>query len=275
MRKKNRYAIPLDKKTISDCISSSVYREISVVATSVFEKYGINLKCQDIVVLIIAINHSEYYYERQEIIKKDYLACIMKGKRALYKNLKDLIQTLEHSLSVNLLCDDEFIFYIVCTMKPHVYKSKIFTDKNYIRPTTFYIKKKHLNTFNQVKEIVGKWQTKHNMGDHIGENEIANLTMHIEAIYMKRKIKNKKIVLILSSGKSWEKYMQEYLNLYFNKNMDYLNINFDQLVNLKLNSDEIACIVTDTILTQKMVSIPIISISDIPVQRDLEEISRY
>ncbi|PEL95293.1 hypothetical protein CN602_28805 [Bacillus cereus] len=275
MRKKNRYAIPLDKKTISDCMSSSVYREISVVATSIFKKYGIDLRCQDIVVLIIAINHSEYYYERQEIIKQDYLACIMKENRALYKNLKDLIQTLEHSFSVNLLCDDEFIFYIICTMKPHVYKSKMFTDKNYIRPTTFYIKKKHLNTFNQVKIIISEWQKKYNMGAHIGENEIANLTMHIEARYMKKKIKNKKIVLLLSSGKSWEVYMQEYLNLHFNKNIDYLNINFDQLVNSKLNSDEIACIVTDTILTQKMFSIPIILISDIPVQRDLEEISQY
>ncbi|ANS52233.1 hypothetical protein BM86_24255 [Bacillus thuringiensis] len=275
MRKKNRYTIPLDKKTISDCMSTSVYREISVVTTEIFGKYGVNLIDRDIVILIIAVNHSEYYYERQEIIKKDYLACIMTEDNTLYKNLKDLIQVLEQTFNMDLLYDDEFIFYIICTMKPHVYKSKIFTNKNYVRPTTLYIKNKHLSTFNQVKIIISEWIKKYNMGSHIGENEIANLTMHIEAKYMKMEIKNKKIVLLLNSGKSWDIYMQEYLNVYFNKNIEYLNINFDQLINSKLDSDEISCIVTDTLLNQKMVSIPIILISDIPVQRDLEEIARY
>ncbi|EEM44413.1 Capsule synthesis positive regulator acpB [Bacillus thuringiensis serovar pakistani str. T13001] len=124
-------------------------------------------------------------------MKENYLSLILKENKTLYIHLQDLIQLLEKTFKMQLSSDDKFICSIICTIKPHVYKSKIFIEKTFIKPTTIYIKNNHPETFNTLNKIITQWLQNLNIEHHVSENAIADLTMHIEAINLQR-LKNKK-----------------------------------------------------------------------------------
>ncbi|MGR5970102.1 hypothetical protein ACT7C1_26940 [Bacillus paranthracis] len=163
---------------------------------------------------------------------------------------------------------------MICALKVYVYKSNAFTVKNQIQFTSDYIKIQHKTTFIKIQNLINQWSVLHNIKHHIGENEIADLTMHIKAIHMKTQRKNKKVILLLNEGESWDRYIKEFLNSYFNRNMEYLNISIEQLSKCHLSSEEISCIITDTPLEYDISSIPIILISNMLTKRDLQELAQ-
>lgn len=273
-RKKYRFQIPLNNQIIKDIKSSSFYKKIAVIAVDIFGEYGYFLHGQDVFIIIIAINYNKYYYKKNEVIKNNYLASLINEDNQWYKNLKELIQSFEATFNINLISDEEFVFYIVCALKPYVYKPSTFTVKNYMQFTSDYIKIRHKTTFIKIQNLINQWSILHDIEQHIGENEIADLTMHIKAIHMKTKRKNKKVILLLNEGESWERYIKEFLNSHFNRNIEYLNISIEQLSKNHFNSEEISCIITDIPLEYNVSSIPIILISNMLTKRDLQEIAQ-
>lgn len=274
LRKKYRFQMPLNDQLVKDVKSSSLYKKIAIIAVDIFKKYGFFVHNQDIVIIMIAINYSKYYYQKKEIIKKNYLSSLINEDNQWYKGLKELIQSFETTFNLNLISDEEFVFYMVCALKLYVYKSNEFTVKNQIQFTSDYIKIRHKTTFIKIQNLINQWSILHDIKHHIGENEIANLTMHIKAIHMKTKRKNKKVILLLNEGESWDRYIKEFLNSYFNRNIEYLNISIEQLSKGHLSSEGISCIITDTPLEYDISSIPIILIYNMLTKRDLQEIAQ-
>ncbi|MGR5979054.1 hypothetical protein ACT7C6_01210 [Bacillus paranthracis] len=177
---------------MKDIKSSSLYKKIALIAVDILGKYGFFVHNQDIVIIMIAINYSKYYYQKKEVIKKNYLSSLINEDNQWYKNLKELIQSFETTFNLNLISDEEFVFYMICALKVYVYKSNAFTVKNQIQFTSDYIKIQHKTTFIKIQNLINQWSVLHNIKHHIGENEIADLTMHIKAIHMKTQRKNKK-----------------------------------------------------------------------------------
>ncbi|EJR63046.1 helix-turn-helix domain-containing protein [Bacillus cereus] len=273
-RKKHGFHIPLEKKITQKIKQSFTYTKLKPIIVNTLEIFDLKIHNEDISIIIIAINHTEYYFEKKEIMKENYLSLILKENKTLYIHLQDLIQLLEKTFKMQLSSDDKFICSIICTIKPHVYKSKIFIEKTFIKPTTIYIKNNHPETFNTLNKIITQWLQNLNIEHHVSENAIADLTMHIEAINLQRLKNKKKIILFLNSGESWERYLIAFLNSYFRRKLEFISVSKENLLNDYSNCTNISCIITDTIITTPIKSIPMIFISTVPTKRDLEELSK-
>ncbi|MDP1460065.1 helix-turn-helix domain-containing protein [Bacillus wiedmannii] len=274
IRNKKRLNIPIHYKIIGKVYSSSIYKIIEPIVTKVFKKYNVKSDCKDVVIFIIAINHVEFYYKKRDVIQKQFLFSI--ENKNIYKHFQDLIKSLEYRFHINLCNDDEFIFCITKIIQFYLSELQPFIVKQPIKSTTVYIKNKHLDTFDIIHTEITKWFQNLDVNHYISENDIADLTMHIEVLKMKTIKKNKKIILLLNNGENWERYLKQFIKSYFNKYIDFINIPYNQLSNTNLNTQEINCIITDTNLTSKINhSIPIILISPIPTKRDWDEIKKF
>ncbi|TJZ99916.1 HTH domain-containing protein [Bacillus thuringiensis] len=274
IRKNHRFNITLEEKITKEIEQSFIYTKIKPIIINTFKTCNVKICNEDIIIIIIAINHAEYYCEKKETMKKNYLSFILEENKTLHIHLRELIYSLEKTFKMQLSCDDKFIFSIICTVKPHVYKSKTFIEKTFIKPTTIYIKNNHPKTFNTLNQTITQWLKNLNIEHHVSENAIADLTMHIEAINMQRRKDRKKIILFLDSGESWERYLTAFFNSYFKRKLDYLSISKESLLNTYSNCKNISCIITDTLITTPINSVPVIFISTVPTKRDLEELSK-
>lgn len=274
LRKKNRLQIPLSEQILNDIKSSNIYHKTLIIAKDIFRKYGFFLHNQDVIILIIALNYSKYYFQKQGDIKKNYVSRLIRADNQWYKNLRELIKSFETAFNVSLISDEEFVFYTIRTLKPYINKSEAFTVKDQLHVSSNYIKMKHEDIFIKVQHLINQWCVVHNVEQYIGENEIANLTMQITALHMKMKRKNKKIILLLSEGECWERYIKEFLNTHFNRSIEYLCITIERLKDINLNTEDISCIITDIPIDYRIYTLPVILISNMFTKRDLEELAQ-
>ncbi|MGG1330571.1 helix-turn-helix domain-containing protein [Bacillus tropicus] len=273
IRKENRFNIVLRADIEAKIKESSDYKRIAPIITKNFENYNIETCNKDIIIIIIAINHAEYYCEKEEIKIKKYLSYVIEENDSLYNHLHELIHLLEQIFKIRLYYDENIIFLITCILQPYIYKSKIFIEKEFIKPTTIYMKNAHPKTFNTLTQIITNWLKDLNIQHPISENTIADLAMHIETINMQKLKKRKKVILFLNSGQIWERYLKAFLNSYFKMQLEYLIVSEENLLESYSECENIACIITDTVITNLIKEIPIILISTIPTKQDLKEIA--
>ena len=276
IRTQNRDSISLDSEKTKKIESSSNYKELLIISKQTFNRYNIALNSNNISIIIYAIFHAEHYSTKYNHRKKEEIWHIFK-KRAngIYPKIKELILLFEDIFHIKLHNDEDFLFSIINIFRSYEYKSEIFSKLKSLQSTTNYIKLNHPDTFNIIKNVINTWITKTNIRCPISENEIAILVMHIESIFMKIKRSNKKVILILNGCDSWKKYIKEFLNLNYNKQLNYLEVTIERIHNIQLCPNEISCIITDIPLDNKQKFIPTILISSIPTKRNLDEISRF
>ncbi|PGT74071.1 hypothetical protein COD14_15320 [Bacillus cereus] len=268
IRKNNRFNISTDNEIIERCTRSHTYKISKPLIINILKKYNIIPDEKDIIIILLAITNSLYRYEKQEIINKEYATHIITSKQ-----FYNLISLLEETFSISLHDDEVFTFSIVCIVAPRLYNSKLFMHNRFLNITDIYIKNKHTKTFKTMKIILTDWIKSFNNEYYINDNDIINLTMQVEAIKMQQH-HQKKIILLLNKGENWERYFKAYLNSHFNKQINYVDITYEQLTEEDLNCKEFACIITDVPLANSLKTIPLILISSIPTKRELEEIGK-
>ncbi|HDR7002796.1 helix-turn-helix domain-containing protein [Bacillus cereus] len=271
-RKYRGYSVVIKHWQIKKIEKLNEYTQLKKIIENIFKKYNFQLSTVDIAIILTIINRSEYTYKRQNYIKS-----IHSVTEPLCPFVKKFIRNLEKNLKVELLNDIKFIQALSKTLTYSVkVNNNLFSD--YTKNNTFitHIKKTHYSIYCTVsKQLTDLKITydKLNIPINISIHNTILLTMYIATKKMELKRKNPQVLLYTKKGEYWKLYLQAFFSITFKKGIDFLDIKLENLTKSHLEYANISCVITDTFIECK--HIPVILISSIPTQRDLEEIKKF
>ncbi|MRC19648.1 HTH domain-containing protein [Bacillus thuringiensis] len=271
-RKYRGYSVVIKHWQITKTEKLNEYIQLKKIIENISKKYDFQLSTVDTAILLTIINRSEYTYKRQNYIKS-----INSVTKPLCPFVRNFIRNLEKSLKVELLNDIKFIqalnITLTCSVKTN---NNLFNDytKNYAFIT--HIKKTHSSIFHTISTRLTDLKItydKLNIPLNISIHNVILLTIYIATKKMELKRKNPQVILCTKEGEYWKLYLQAYFSLTFKKTIDFLDIKLENLTKIHAEYSNISCVITDTPIECK--HIPVILISSIPTQRNLEEIKQF
>lgn len=271
-RKYRGYSIVLKHWQIKKIENSNDYIKLKGLIKKIFQKYNIQLSTVDITIIISIINRSKYAYTNQ-----NYIESIQSITKPSCPFVKQFIQDLEKSSKLELLNDTKFIKVLNNTITTsNTHNNWIFSDYNDHPALITHIKKNHSSVFFTInKELIKLKNTYDKL--HIPLNNSIHttilLTMYIATKEMNLERKNPQVILYTKEGEYWKLYLQAFISLTFKKTIDFLDINLENLTEAYIKYPEISCVITDTSIECE--HIPVILISSVPTQRNLEEIKKF
>ncbi|MBM7111874.1 Capsule synthesis positive regulator AcpB [Brevibacillus laterosporus] len=138
--------------------------------------------------------------------------------------------------------------------------------------TTKYIKEKYGVTFEQVKIAFDTFVKKYGLASNAYEEEVAKVTLRIEASNMLASTAHKKALLVIAEGDSWKAYIRAALVQRFGGKLQCVQKDINDFTKDELVTMGIDLIITTTPLEIEGISTicinPIISQSDIDNIRD-------
>lgn len=248
------------------------YMQLKKLIENIFKKYNFQLSTVDIAIILTIINRSEYTYKRQNYIKS-----IHSVTKPLCPFVKKFIRNLEKNLKVELLNDIKFIQALNKTLTYSVKENNnLFSDYTKNNAFITHIKKTHYSIYYTVSKQLTDLKIiydKLNIPINISIHNTILLTMYIATKKMELKRKNPQVLLYTKKGYYWKLYLQAFFSITFKKAIDFLDIQLENLTKSHLEYANICCVITDTSIECN--HIPVILISSIPTQRDLEEIKKF
>lgn len=178
---------------------------------------------------------------------------------------------------MNLLCDFEFINLLNQILLPKKQNFLRSNDrKNHV--TTSHVRKKHSAIFYLINRKLVILQKMYEMSNaslrpNISTTHVALLTMYIVTRQMKIQQKASQIILYTKEGEHWKRYLVEFFKLIFKRNINFIDVHYEDLIRLNTEYSDLSCIITDTPI--KVNYVPVIFISTIPTKRNLEEIKKF
>ncbi|MHA2890697.1 BglG family transcription antiterminator, partial [Bacillus cereus] len=119
-------------------------------------------------------------------------------------------------------------------------------------------------TFLTVQSVYTGWVKKYNITHSVPDVEVARVTMHVEASYLRQMYKSKKALLICGEGDSWGKYIAALLLQRFGNKLEIINDYALQLDNKEQVDSDIDFIISTIPLTIN--DLPIVRIEHIPTE---------
>ncbi|RAP29231.1 hypothetical protein C2W64_04178 [Brevibacillus laterosporus] len=273
IRKQQGYQIKLDNQFSNNNIEAPYYQKISTIIEILTSKYSTSLTTEDKIILTIVIKSSKHVYKDFNKVKREGLQYFQEGKIQVFKYLRDFIYMLEKRMGKTFIHDEEFIFAIIDYFKRTIYTLKYFSKIKVREKTiTKYIREKHRETFLHVQEVYNEWVKKYGIADHIIDDEIANVTMQIEAT-ISFKPESKKALIISGEGTSWKRYMEAILRERFGEKLQVL----DQYL-YNVTEEQIEILDIDVIITTIPIdiqSIPVIRVQPILSQRNFYTLQQF
>ncbi|SPT76085.1 MULTISPECIES: helix-turn-helix domain-containing protein [Bacillus cereus group] len=271
-RKYRGYSILLKHWQIKQIEKSNDYIHLKGVIQKIFQTYNVQLSTVDITFIISIINHSKYTCTKQSYIKS-----IQSVTKPTCPFVEQFIRDLEKAFKLELLNDTKFIKVLNKILTPfNKIDDWIFSNHNNNHPLITYIKKSHSSIFFIIsKELTNLKNTydKFNIPLNISIHNIILLTMYIATKKMDLKRKNPQVILYTKEGEYWKLYLQVFFSLTFKKTFDFLDISLENITQIHIEYSNISCIITDT--SVECEHIPVILISSVPTQRNLEEIQKF
>lgn len=270
-RKYNGYSISLKHWQIKQIQKSFRYKQLKEITKCIFKKHNIQLTNSDIVIFIIAINCSAYTYKKAQNPKP------IRSIEEPSPILKEFICKLEERLKMNLLCDFEFINLLNQILLPKKQNFLQSNDwRNYV--TISHVRKKHSAIFYLINKKLRILQKMYERSDaslrpNISTTHVALLTMHIVTRQMKIQQRTPQIILYTKEGEHWKRYLVEFFKLIFKRNINFIDVHYEDLIRLNTEYSDVTCIITDTPI--KVNYVPVIFISTIPTKRNFEEIKKF
>ncbi|AIG26674.1 BglG family transcription antiterminator [Brevibacillus laterosporus] len=272
-RKQQGYVVELEPCKIDTYVHTSIYQKMSVISEKVRDELNISLTIDDIVLITIAINASRYTFKDINLAKQTFLHYFKEGKIAIYQYAKEFISMLEQETGQRLTENEEFIFDICNYLRRIPYRfQRLSMIKRPEKITTKYIKEKYANTYEQVKIAFDTFVQKYGLASNAYEEEIAKVTLRIEASNMLAATAHKKAMLVIAEGESWKAYIRAALIQRFGGKLHCVQKDMNDFTKDELLSMGIDLIITTTPLEIEGISTicinPIISQSDIENIRD-------
>jgi len=271
-RKYRGYSVAIKHWQIKKINKLNEYTQFKTLMENIFKKYNFQPSTVDIAIILTIINRSEYTYKRP-----DYIKSMHSVTKPLCPFVQKFIRNLEKNLKVELLNDIKFIQALNKTLTYSV-KTNNYVFNNYTKNHTFitHIKENHSSIFQTIsKELIDLKiiYDKLNIPLNISIHNTILLTMYIATKKMELKRKNPQVILHTKEGEYWKLYLQAFFSLTFKKAIDFLDIELENLTKSHAEYSNVSCIITDTFIECK--HIPVIFISSIPTQRNLEEIKQF
>ncbi|MGH0590409.1 BglG family transcription antiterminator [Bacillus mycoides] len=273
-RKQQGYQINLKGSFLYYNVETSFYKNISFIETQFKKEYHINLTTQDKIILTIAIKRSKYVYKDLNKQKANNIYCLKKGDITVYKMVKEFIYMLEEKLEEELMHDEEFLFSLIEYFKRTMYQLRyLYILEQPQDRTTQYIKEKYFESFLKIKEIYTQWAKKNDIADYIIDEEIAKITMYIEASKLRYNLKYKTVYLVTGENESWTEYLLAILTRKFGGGLQ-ISIKFF----MDLSGEKEEELNVDFIISTIPIyfdSIPVVTIHSIPTERDFTNIQHF
>lgn len=271
-RKYRGYSVAIKRWQIKKIEKSDDYTQLKNLLEDFFKKYKFQPSTVDIAIILTIINRSEYTYKRQDHIKSMHSVT-----KPLCPFVQKSIRNLEKNLKVELLNDIKFIQALNKTLTYSVKTNhNLFSDYTKNHDFIAHIKETHSSIFQTIrKELISLKITydKLNIPLKISIHNTILLTMYIATKKMELQRKNPQVILYTKEGEYWKIYLQAFFSLTFKKAIDFLDIELETLTKSHAEYSNISCVITDTSIECK--NIPVILISSIPNQRNLEEIKQF
>lgn len=272
-RKLNGHVVKLEQCKIDTYINTGIYQKVAIIGEKLSKEHNIHVTIDDTVLITIAINASRFTFKDVDLAKQTFLQYFKEGRIVSYQYVKDFIIMLEQETGQRLTENEEFIFDICNYLRRVPYKfQRLSMIKRPEKITTTYTKEKYGATFAKVKVAYDRFVQKYGLASKAYEEEVAKVTLHIEASNMLVSSAHKKALLVIAEGDSWKVYIRAVLIQRFGGKLqcvqkDINDFTKDELLNLGVD-----VIITTTPLDIQGISTicinPIISQSDIENIRD-------
>ncbi|HHQ2899448.1 TPA: helix-turn-helix domain-containing protein [Bacillus cereus] len=266
------YSIVLKHWQIKKIEKSNDYPQLNGVIQKIFQKYNFQLSTVDITVIISIVNRSKFTYTNQ-----NYIESIQSITKPTCPFVKQFIQGLENNFKLELLNDTKFIKVLNNTITTSdIQNNWIFSDYSDHHALITHIKKNHSSVFFTISKELTYLKNIYDKLHIPLNNSIYNiilLTMYIATKKMNLKRKNPQVILYTKEGEYWKLYLQAFISLTFKKTIDFIDINLENLTKAYIEYPDISCVITDTSIECE--HIPVIIISSVPTQRNLEEIKNF
>lgn len=273
-RKKLKSHIYIDSGTLKYTKQSRFYNKISKAWIKILDKYQLNLTEEDIAFLTIVVECSKYIYKDAGKHIQECTKVFQMKNPTTFNLIQKIIYLLEDTFNISLIDDEKLLFLFVNFFKRTSYQLQDLSeieDPNGI--TSRYIKNKYPYTFQQVKIIYSAWikenESINTLLKKISDKDIAQITMHIEATKLFCTSNSKKVLLVSGEGDAWKQYIIALLSNQFNNRLIFI----DKFIT-NIESETLRDI--DFIITTIPLEVschPVIHISTIPTNRDIDTIS--
>ncbi|EJR93385.1 BglG family transcription antiterminator [Bacillus cereus] len=270
-RKMQGNIICLDKNLLSDIVETPFYQKLASIEE---KRYNFCFTDEEKAIITVAINCSKYSYKDFGQTKQEVIQRFNEGQISVLNYVKEFIGILEKKIGKPLSENEEFVFSIIEYFKHTAYKLKILSKIQLPeKETTKYVKKQHSQTFHKVREAYNDWISKYNISNSVSEEEITTVATHVEATFMLLNPKSKKVLLIIDEGVSWSRYIKGILNVHFGNILKFVDHCGKEMDEESIKQRKIDLIITTVAVT--CASMPVIHISIIPTNRELNEIKNF
>ncbi|MES5957192.1 helix-turn-helix domain-containing protein [Bacillus fungorum] len=270
-RKQQGYEMNLENKFLYHNIETLFFKKISKIGKQLEREYNIYLTIQDKILLTTAIKCSKYIYTDLPKEKAENILLFNQGTISVYKLVREFIYMLEEKLLEKLMHNEEFTFALIEYFRRTIYRLRCLSTLEFSqKSTTYYIIDNHFETFLKVKEVYIKWAQKYDIADCVPDDEIAKVTMYIEAMHFCRNLTCKKALLIIGESESWTEYLMVMLTNKFGGKLQ-ISTEFPVDYSYEKGTDMEIDFIISTIPFHHCV-IPVVHIQAIPTERDFDNI---
>lgn len=270
-RKQQGYEIKLENKFLNHNIETLFYKKISKIGKQLEQEYNIDLTIQDKIILTTAFKCSKYIYTDILRGKAEDILLFNQGTISVYRLVKEFIYMLEETLSEKLMYNQEFTFTLIDYFRRTIYRLRSLSTWDFSqKSTTCYIINNHLEDFLKVKEVYTEWIQKYDIADFVPDDEVAKVTMYIEAMKFGCNLRSKKVLLIIGESESWTEYLKAMLIDKFGSKLQ-ISTEFPVDYSCEKEIDTDIDFIISTIPFHHSV-IPVVHIQSIPTERDFDNI---
>lgn len=235
---------------------------------------NVSLTKTDEIFIAIAVNCCMFIHSNREQYKQEILGYFFEGTSTLYRYAKVLVERLENIFHMSFHHDEEFLFCLLQYIRRISYRYQFIPSLTL--PSAAWheqIKQKHTITFQKVSSVYTAWIQEHPFLNRANEEDILAITLQLEASFQLSRTYRKKVLLYLGDSILWKRYIQGVLYHEFGNTLSIASEEVLDIHTCNLHQLELDGIISTLPLQNR--DLPIIQISVVPTQRELDDIRTF
>ncbi|PEX87259.1 BglG family transcription antiterminator [Bacillus cereus] len=276
IRKQQGYEIQWVNNFSKLNMDTPYFQKISTCLDRMGEDVGIHFSVPEKIILTIVYKCLDYIDKNPNKRREYDIQIFHERKVPVYNLIREFIEMLTNRLGYQFIKNEEFIYSLILHLRKRIYILRFYPYLKRPEITTIqYMKKKHLKTFLQVKNIYNEWIRKHEIAHFVPDHEIVKIVMYIEAARICNNITPKKTVLITNEGDGWKNYISAIIKDKFGDKIAFPTIISSNLAReCELETEHDIDFIISTIPLRVSVH-PVILIQPVVTERDLQNIEFY